>query len=225
MPYTYLVGWSKLKKYYYGLRYAKGCRPEELWKTYFTSSKYVKNFRKVNGEPDIIQIRKIFDNQDKARIWEQKVLQRMKVIHKDDWLNKTDHISIPSMIGDLNPMARKDVIEKHRQKLLTDEYKNNMKKIVTGRKHSEKTKKKMSKSAKKSGVGLWNKNKPKKEETKKKMSEISSKRERLLCDKCNQGYTRQNFKKHYNSCMGEKKNQYKKCKDGVIRRISNNFYW
>ena len=49
MSYTYLIGWTKYNIQYYGVRYAKGCHPDDLWKTYFTSSKYVKEFREKNG--------------------------------------------------------------------------------------------------------------------------------------------------------------------------------
>jgi len=31
MAYTYLIGWSKLKKYYYGVRFAKKSNPKDLW--------------------------------------------------------------------------------------------------------------------------------------------------------------------------------------------------
>ena len=61
-PYTYLIGWSKIKKYYYGVRYKIGCQPDDLWKKYFTSSYFVKCMRETFGEPDIIQIRKVFDD-------------------------------------------------------------------------------------------------------------------------------------------------------------------
>lgn len=54
MFYTYLVGWNKLNKWYYGVRFSDKADPIELWKTYFTSSKRVKEFRLENGEPDII---------------------------------------------------------------------------------------------------------------------------------------------------------------------------
>lgn len=91
--YTYLIGWSTYKKFYYGVRYSKNANPFELWKTYFTSSKYVKNFREKYGEPDIIQIRKTFNNPDKARLWEHKVLKKLKVVNDDKWLNQTDNIS------------------------------------------------------------------------------------------------------------------------------------
>ena len=93
IPYTYLIGWSFYNKFYYGVRYSKHCHPSDLWRTYFTSSKYVKQFREENGEPDIIQIRKIFNNSISARIYENKILKRLNVIHSSKWLNKTDNIS------------------------------------------------------------------------------------------------------------------------------------
>ena len=92
--YTYLIGWKKLNKYYYGVRYAKNCDPKELWITYFTSSKYVKEFRKQNGEPDVIEIRKIFTDKKTAMLWENKVLKRIKAVFSNKWLNKTDNMAI-----------------------------------------------------------------------------------------------------------------------------------
>ena len=88
-PFTYLIGWSKLNKWYYGVRFSKKCHPNDLWANYFTSSKHVKEFRKQNGEPDIIQIRKIFLNSDAAILWEHKVLKRLHIRNNDKWLNKT----------------------------------------------------------------------------------------------------------------------------------------
>ena len=81
-PYTYLIGWSEFKIYYYGVRFAKGCRPNEFWKSYFTSSKRVATYIKQHGDPDIIEIRRVFDDANKARFWETCVLKRMKVIEK-----------------------------------------------------------------------------------------------------------------------------------------------
>lgn len=101
-PYTYLIGWSQLDKWYYGSRYAKksnclyksGSHPDELWKTYFTSSKIVKMFREVYGEPDVIEIRKTFLLAEEAVVWEQKVLQRIGVIKNSKFLNQTDNKAI-----------------------------------------------------------------------------------------------------------------------------------
>ena len=94
--YTYLIGWSHCNKWYYGVRYSKNSNPDELWKTYFTSSEYVTEFRELNGEPDVILIRKQFDDPQKARLWEHKVLKKMKVVDNKNWLNKTDNICFDS---------------------------------------------------------------------------------------------------------------------------------
>jgi hypothetical protein len=93
-PYTYLIGWSNFDIWYYGVRYAKNCKPEDLWSIYFTSSKYVQEFRELYGEPDIIEIRKTFETVEKAQLWETRVLKKMKVLTNDKWLNKNDSSSI-----------------------------------------------------------------------------------------------------------------------------------
>lgn len=91
--YTYLIGWSQLNKWYYGVRYGKNCSPDDLWKSYFTSSKYVHQLRLSMGEPDIIEIRKTFKNAKLALKWENTVLKRLKVkSNNDKWLNKSDNI-------------------------------------------------------------------------------------------------------------------------------------
>lgn len=110
MAYTYLIGWKNHNKYYYGVRFSKKSDPSELWVSYFTSSKHVKSFSEKYGTPDIIQIRKLFEDSDKARIWESKVLSRMKVVDNDNWLNKTDNKSIDpilSMKGTLSHIGKK----------------------------------------------------------------------------------------------------------------------
>lgn len=94
IPYTYLIGWSKLNKWYYGVRFSKKCHPTDLCKTYFTSSKHVHEYIKIYGIPDIIQIRKTFDDPKKARLWENKVLRRLNVIHDIKWINKSINLSI-----------------------------------------------------------------------------------------------------------------------------------
>lgn len=93
-PYTYLIGWSKLNLFYYGVRFSKNCHPDDLFKTYFTSSAEVKKIRLEHGNPDIIEIRKTFESAEKARKWEHKVLARMKVANNDKWINKTEILPI-----------------------------------------------------------------------------------------------------------------------------------
>ncbi|RTK97644.1 MAG: hypothetical protein EKK64_00955 [Neisseriaceae bacterium] len=103
VPYTYLIGWSKHDVWYYGSETGwktKTANPLNLWKTYFTSSKHVYNFRKKHGEPDVIKVRKIFEGNlsdeenyhilfKKCSEWEQNVLMRMKVLdNPSKWLNR-----------------------------------------------------------------------------------------------------------------------------------------
>lgn len=87
--YTYLLGWSKLDSWYYGCRWSENCDPSDLWVIYKTSSKHVKNFTKEHGDPDIIQVRKIFgDDVIGVQLYEHKVLKRMKVDTDIRWINR-----------------------------------------------------------------------------------------------------------------------------------------
>lgn len=112
MAYTYLIGWSSLKQYYYGVRYAKDASPDDLWRTYFTSSGLVKRFRKANGEPDIIQIRSQFTNAESATKWENKVLRRIKAKYRKDFINQHDNYAFPVFHGDNNYSKRPEVKKK-----------------------------------------------------------------------------------------------------------------
>lgn len=128
-PYTYLIGWSEHNTWYYGVRfstkagclYESGCHPDELWTTYFTSSRYVKNFIDTYGNPDIIEIRKTFpEDAGKARNWEHKVLRRINAANRDDFLNKSDAISIPSQKGVPKPPGHAEKVGNyHRGKKLS----------------------------------------------------------------------------------------------------------
>jgi hypothetical protein len=95
IPFTYLLKHIPTNKYYYGVRFKKGCNPQDLWTKYFTSSKKVKGLiRKYGKKSFIFEIRKIFKNPNQAINWENKVLRRMKVIYRNDFLNLTNNKSI-----------------------------------------------------------------------------------------------------------------------------------
>jgi hypothetical protein len=102
-PYTYLIGWPEHNTWYYGVRYAKGCNPSDLWNPYKTSSIHVSAFVAKHGEPSIRQIRHTFDSTRAARLWEERVLKRMKVVNDARWLNKTDNKSIAPLYGNDHP--------------------------------------------------------------------------------------------------------------------------
>ena len=133
VAYTYLVGWTQHDKWYYGVRYAKHCTPSDLWSTYFTSSSPVKFFRQKHGEPDVIEVRKVFNDKHQAILWEQKVLSRVGVLKESKWLNaNVSHAPLPN--------SRKR----------TEEHKKKISEALKGRKRqnkrviSEETRKKIS---------------------------------------------------------------------------------
>lgn len=94
-PYTYLIGWPDHDTWYYGVRYANGCDPSDLWNPYTTSSEYVRDFVAKHGDPPIKLIRRTFNDKKSARLWENRVLKRMKVVSNDRWLNKHDSMAPP----------------------------------------------------------------------------------------------------------------------------------
>lgn len=98
ITYTYFIGWTNLNLFYYGSRYGKGCHPTDFWQKYFTSSKRVAQIRLEHGDPDLIQIRKTFKTPEEAMLWEKRVLRRMKVKGRKDFLNETMG-NMPTMRG------------------------------------------------------------------------------------------------------------------------------
>ncbi len=96
IPYTYMLKHIPSGMVYYGCRFAKNCHPSDFWNTYFTSSKYVKNLiQKYGKDSFVFQIRKTFENDNLCRLWESKVLRRLRVTKRQDiFINKSDNISI-----------------------------------------------------------------------------------------------------------------------------------
>lgn len=89
MPYTYFLLNKITGEKYYGVRYAKDCSPEELWNTYFTSSKYVKQRIHQHGKESFyFEVRKIFETPVAARNWEERVLRKLNILQNSIWLNK-----------------------------------------------------------------------------------------------------------------------------------------
>lgn len=174
-PYTYLIGWTEHNMWYYGVRYSEHSDPSDLWTKYFTSSVHVKEFRKQYGEPDVIEVRKTFDDAESAVLWESKVLKRLKVKEKDYFLNRNDGAAPPVMKGEANPFYGK----KHDERVLeilrrdkTEEAKSNM------RKPKSKTPSKSEEHKKK--IGLAKKGVGHSEEIFKILSQHSQKYEYLI---------------------------------------------
>ncbi len=89
-PFTYIIGWSEHKKFYYGCRHGKNCHPSDLWESYFTSSNYVKEFRKIYGEPDIIKIHRTFNNGIDCVLFENSYLEKINAKDNPLFLNRSN---------------------------------------------------------------------------------------------------------------------------------------
>jgi len=90
IPFTYIIGWSEHKKFYYGAKYAQGCQPSDLWESYFTSSEYVAEFREENGEPDIICIHRTFSDAESCVAFEHEYLTTIDAKNHPSFLNKSN---------------------------------------------------------------------------------------------------------------------------------------
>lgn len=173
IPFTYRIICPD-GRYYYGVRYAKGCSPDDLWTTYFTSSKVIKELLKTTDPKDFkYEIRKIFQLAEDALIYERRVLKR--IVGKDNCINqhigdKKFHNKKPHTEETKEKIRQANIGKK--QSIETKEKKNNSN---TGKKRSKETieKIRVSNIGKNKGKVAWNKGIPHSEETKQKLSDSS----------------------------------------------------
>ncbi len=145
-PYTYLIRFPSLNQLYYGVRYGANCHPSELGVGYKSSSNLVKHLLEQHSDA-IFVVRKIFDDVDKAKRWETRVLTKMNAAKHPSFLNKQNNWLYPlGNQGKQNPMY-------------------GLPGTMLGRKHTTETIKKMSESK----IGkTWNTGKHNTEESKQK---------------------------------------------------------
>ncbi len=92
-PYTYLLKFKPTGQVYYGVRFKEGCTPEELFVTYFSSSKIIAKLLLDFGSQSFeFEIRKIFFDKRDARNWEQKVLTKMNAASDERFLNQSNNM-------------------------------------------------------------------------------------------------------------------------------------
>lgn len=146
VPFTYRIICPN-GLHYYGVRYAVGCNPKDLWTTYFTSSKEIKKLLQSYDRTEfIVEVRKCFLDTESAIQYERRVLER--VVGKPGWLNK--HIGGEKFVNAKPPS------EETRQKISNSlkGFKHSEETIrkrvlkLTGKKKSEESKKKASESNK-----------------------------------------------------------------------------
>lgn len=145
LPYTYLIGWSKLDRWYYGVEYSKSrkiANPGNLWDIYHTSSKTIRAYREEYGEPDIIEVRRVFnegtdiEKKNAACYHERRVLQRLKIKTNDRWLNES--ITGNGMDGEIPIWVRMKISKALKGREFTDEWKAKISAKTKGRKYHNK---------------------------------------------------------------------------------------
>lgn len=121
-PYTYRVKCIPTGQSYYGVRYANGCHPNDLWNTYFTSSALVHKLIELHGPDQFeFEVRKTFITRESACKWEHGVLHRLKAMTDPMWLNlrnganRANAINQAQKIGKANK-GRKHLNTKHKNR-------------------------------------------------------------------------------------------------------------
>jgi hypothetical protein len=174
IPYCYYIGWSTKSKYYYGVKYGQDANPDTFWSKYFTSSKYVKLMREQHGEPDVIKVRKTFKTAEEAVCWEEKVIRRMNLAKRDEWLNRNN-----------TSTGTKGIVNVPK----TQAQKDHQRKMITGKTHTQETKDKIAE-------GLRNYKRTKEHQEKLNAALIGIKKPSLMngdwftCPKCGDRYYR-----------------------------------
>jgi hypothetical protein len=203
VPYTYLIGWSKLDLWYYGCQYSKTANPSNLWTTYFTSSSYVNEARKTYGEPDVVEVRKTFESRDAARGWEHRVLKRMKVRKSKRWLNKSDII---------HHYTDTPKVPWNKGKSLPEDHKEKIRDSLSGRTIPSEVRQKMKESQRlrdpasretREKLSLAHSGKTVSNETKEKMrlAKLGVKKETVMCQYCNKNIAPNMYKRwHGKNC-------------------------
>lgn len=101
IPYCYIIGWPNINKFYYGVKFGIDANPMTFWKTYFTSSALVSQYRQKYGEPTLIKIRKVFDPtiyksienaQRAACVHETTVIRRLNMVYDNRFLNCSNNV-------------------------------------------------------------------------------------------------------------------------------------
>lgn len=93
IPFTYKLIFKPTGQYYYGVRWAKGCNPLDLWTIYFSSSNPIKKLIKEYGKDSFsYKVTKIFENKKDASNWEINLLKRVDAKNNGKFINKVNSL-------------------------------------------------------------------------------------------------------------------------------------
>jgi hypothetical protein len=88
-PFTYFLRHKVTKFMYYGCKTAKGCRPEDLWSVYFTSSNEIRKIIKTEGKAAFeCKIARVFQSINSCKDHETKFLTRVDAANNPIWYNR-----------------------------------------------------------------------------------------------------------------------------------------
>ena len=158
-PYTYLITFLPTGQQYYGVRTKRGCNPTDLWNSYYTSSKVVRQLIAQHGcGAFTTQVRKTFTTREAALLWEHRVLRRLDAARTPHWLNKNN--GDKKFIKEGKTMNGKKHAEDAKQRMsinssgeknpnwggkaFTDESRRKISEARKGSKHTPESRKKMS---------------------------------------------------------------------------------
>jgi hypothetical protein len=100
IPYTYKLIFKPTGQYYFGVRWANGCNPNDLWVKYFTSSKHIKKLIKEYGKDSfIVKVTKTFNNAKDAAEWETLLLTKTNASRNAKFINKANNMPQHSTKG------------------------------------------------------------------------------------------------------------------------------
>ena len=93
VPFTYILKFKPTNQWYYGVRWAKGCSPADLWTTYFSSSAHIKNLIKQFGQDSFeFRISKTFTTKSQATMHERRFLLKVNAAKNGAFINKRNNM-------------------------------------------------------------------------------------------------------------------------------------
>jgi len=210
VPYTYMVTFLPTNQKYYGVRFANGCSTEDLWNTYFTSSKTIHNLIKEHGTESFkFEIRQTFKNKDDALKWENRFLKKVNALHNPIFLNKNIGGQYFDSTGSKKPNQSKFMLENNPAKVagVMDCIKgenNPAKRLEVRKKLSENNASHRPEIKELRRQQALTNNPASREDVRLKIKQSAQNRARLLCPHCNKSATAGLFARwHGNNCQNK----------------------
>jgi hypothetical protein len=200
IPFTYVLKFKPTEQYYYGVRYAVGCNPDNLWNTYFTSSDKIHELIDKFGKDSFTyKITKTFNSSKEAVEHEHKFLSRVNAMHNGKFINLSN--------GQNSDFTNKGLITIYHELTDIETFHNPILPIPKGFKPGFSKQHRASLSKVFMGLIPWNKEKqtgstgPCTESRKRNISNARLHTEKNICPHCNKSSDPGNYKRfHGDNC-------------------------